>query len=161
MHCSVSAETSFQSGNFRHFSFWSQKQYPALGLYLMAALGYTCTCSPVLYNYLVPTQALHVLQHSALFSFLFQTLLCLLLSITGWLFSSGVWIKHCWLWLNSRAQAWDQEGSSLWSNSQGTAGKSEHRHHKCFLILLLKEASGRFCLQTHHGQIVAWWAARI
>ena len=107
MYCSVSAEISFQSGNFRYLSFWSQKQNPTLRLCLMAPQD---THARVILSYIITT-CLHTLSmcFSRVFCFLFQTVLCLFLNITRWLVSSGGWIKHCWLWLNSNAQAQDQE----------------------------------------------------
>ena len=107
MHYFISAELSFQSGNFRSLSFWSQKKNPTLRLHLMAPQD---THARVILSRVI-TAWLHTLSvcFTRVFSFLFQTVLCLFLNITRWLFSSGGRIKHCWLWLNPSAQAQDQK----------------------------------------------------
>lgn len=143
MHCSVPAEISFQSGNFRYFSFWSQKQNPTSGLYLMAPWD---THAHVILSYII-TACLHMcfsIQDYSPFSF---KICC----ACSWVSQGGcfqvVCEWHCWLWLNTRPQALGS-GQRACRAQQANLSTVWPSASQCFLILLLKEASDRFCLQT-------------
>lgn len=158
MHCSVPAEISFQSGNFRYFSFWSQKQNPTSGLYLMAPWD---THAHVILSYII-TSCLHIL--SMCFSIQdyspFSFKICCACS---WVSQGGcfqvVCEWHCWLWLNTRPQAWDQDKEYAGHSRQIWAQCGPQHHSVFWSFCWRRPVTGS--ASKHPGQIVAWWTGVI